>query len=125
MEMDEFKKVITEFVEKNCYKLMFGEKNIEYSRGGDKLHNFKKAGRRRGKSPEEALSGMLEKHLTSIDDMIQDLEFAFQEKLDYQVNLNMWKEKLRDTINYYLLLWALLVEREKKEKVTTEGEIVS
>jgi len=112
MTLDDFKELTISFIEENCYNLMFGEKNKEYARGQDKLHNFKKAGRRRGKSPEEALAGMLEKHLTSIDDMVQDLEKEFQNGNDPEINLDKWKEKLRDAINYHLLTWALLNERE-------------
>lgn len=44
-----------------CLNLMIGPKHKEYSRGGDKLHNFKAAAIIDRESPERALWGMLKK----------------------------------------------------------------
>lgn len=114
MKLEVFEKLIKDFFQKNCLDLMV-LKNKEYARGKDKLHNFKRAGERRRKSPEEALAGMQEKHRTSIDDMIQDLEERFKkEGSNFKITneeLAVWEEKIRDDINYDFLLWGLLNER--------------
>lgn len=82
-------------------------KGSEYARG-DRLSNFKRAGELSHSTPEMALRGMLTKHIISIYDMIDDLENG--KKLtpnDWWV----WNEKIIDSINYHILLRALLTER--------------
>jgi len=83
------------------------KKLAEYARGGDKLHNFKRAAEIDGISPEEALRGMHLKHRCSISDMLNDLEQGVHH------DQALWDEKFGDTINYYILLYALLTERYK------------
>lgn len=123
MGPDKFEKIVRDFFEKNCI-LLIVKKAGEYARGNDILHNFKKAGRRRGKSPEEALAGMQEKHRTSIDDMLQDLEARFQKEGPDMILTNMeisvWEEKLRDDICYSFLLWGLLLERRIFRNLTVQ-----
>lgn len=117
MTYEKFEEIVLEFFDRRCLKLMVA-KNKEYARGPDKLHNFKKAGGARRKSPEEALTGMHLKHKISIDDMVQDLEKRFQaEGPDFKISrkdLERWEEKIGDDINYDLLLLALLHERLEK-----------
>lgn len=105
MTLDEFKTLVRK-IDRKGNALMFGVKHEDYTRNDDKLHNFKKAGTRRDTTPEYALAGMLEKHLTSIDDMINDLEF---DGVDH--TLKEWDAKLIDAINYFKLLRALIEER--------------
>lgn len=75
----------------------------EYATGGDRLHNFKVAASVQGISPKAALAGMMAKHTVSVYDMIGSGE-------DYPMEL--WEEKIKDSINYLFLLWALLHEPE-------------
>jgi hypothetical protein len=88
-----------------CTRLMH-IKGQEYSPGHDRLSNFKDAGAMQKISPEQALYGMLTKHLVSLADMCKGItaggEPATQE---------MWIEKLTDAHNYLFLLEALLKER--------------
>ena len=81
------------------------QKAKEYSRGGDRLSNFKKAGTLQNCPPEAALLGMMVKHWVSICEMVDDL--ARGKEWPQQV----WQEKLGDNINYSYLLEALLDER--------------
>ena len=102
-----------------CTRLMHS-KGKEYSPGEDRLHNFKEAGKLQGVSPEQALFGMLVKHLVSLADMCKHV---FIEKgllrgdgIHYDdVSICMpqavWEEKLTDSHNYLFLLEALLKER--------------
>lgn len=75
----------------------------EYATGGDRLHNFKVAAAVQGISPTAALAGMMAKHTVSVYDMVGSGE-------DYPMEL--WEEKIKDSINYLFLLWALLHEVE-------------
>lgn len=102
MKEEEFGKLVKARLDKCIGTLVL--KNKEYSSDVDRLHNFKQAGRARGVSPEEALSGMLMKHLVSMWDMIDDIEY----KVPIQRTVS---EKLGDIINYVLLLEALITER--------------
>lgn len=127
MNHERFRKVSEERVT-TCLATL-NSKGEEYSRAGDRLHNFKKAGRRQGCTPERALVGMWEKHLTSIDDMIEDLEDG---KLPSH---HVIDEKFTDAINYLLLLEGLLVERmtqppcpefqEKKQEILDHEETLA
>ncbi len=111
MLLEEFKKVVEDRFE-YCKKLLYGEKNKEYSRDGDKLHNFKVAARYKGETPEKALWGMWVKHIVSIEDIINDLEKGIVPSYKTLDN------KIGDGINYYLLLEGLLVERLPDQSCT-------
>lgn len=67
----------------------------------DRLHNFKQAAHFQRESSPQALGGMMAKHTVSIYDMIHN----------ESTDMAMWTEKIKDHINYLLLLWALVNER--------------
>jgi hypothetical protein len=69
----------------------------------DRLHNFKTAAVLQGITPVQALAGMMAKHTISIYDMCASGK-------DYPEA--MWDEKIGDSINYLLLLRALVEERQ-------------
>ena len=73
----------------------------EYATDGDRLHNFKVAADVQGISPTAALAGMMAKHTVSVYDMIGTGEVY---------PLELWEEKIKDSINYLFLLWAFLHE---------------
>ena len=103
MHFEVFNKIVENRLKK-CINLLI-PKGKEYSRNGDRLHNFKYSGRIDGESPEQALWGMWKKHITSIHDMIEDVnkEILPSEK--------MMDDKFCDMINYTLLLEGLIKER--------------
>ena len=103
MELERFNNVVKDRVAE-CLALLV-PKGEEYSRGGDRLHNFKVAGRIEGISPERALRGIDLKHRASIMDLVDDIE---EGKLP---SMKLLAEKMTDSINYLLLLEALIVER--------------
>jgi hypothetical protein len=73
----------------------------EYASDEDRLHNFKLASHLTGGTPEQALWGFLVKHLVSIHDMVLNgKEYSFE----------VWDEKIGDSINYLILLKALVEE---------------
>lgn len=84
----------------------------EYAADGDRLHNFKRAAHLQGKSPVGALSGMMCKHTVSIYDLIEGYEQV------RAIEPELWDEKIIDSINYLILLRAVLCEEEKENADT-------
>lgn len=102
MTTDQFTKCFENRVDL-CRRVLIG-KNVDYARGGDKLHNFKEAAAMEGTTPEQALRGMLLKHWQSLRDMTNDLDSGIYHPMD------IWEEKLGDALNYLFLLRALIQE---------------
>ena len=85
------------------------EKSEEYSRNGDRLHVFKRAAGAKGESPEAALVGIWMKQVIALVDLAQDIDTSGC--APYPV----WEEKIRDVVNYTILLDALVTERLERE----------
>ena len=78
-------------------------KGDEYAYDEDRLINFKEAARMQGCTPEQALLGFVTKHLVSIYDSIKKENYRDE---------HYWAEKIGDVICYFILLDALLEERQ-------------
>ena len=85
------------------------KKASEYAGPKDRLHNFKIAASLANSTPEMALRGMMAKHIVSVWDLVQDRE----NEIGHHVAI--WDEKLIDSINYLILLRALVHEEEPIE----------
>lgn len=95
----DFNTVINEQL-KHCLGLL-GAKGDEYdSNTSDRLHSFKVAAEIQNITPKQALAGMMAKHTVSIYDMCAGGEHS----------LEKWTEKIGDSINYLLLLKAMVME---------------
>ena len=70
----------------------------------DRLHNFKVAGELQNCTPIKALGGMMSKHTVSVYDLINDYESG------KEIPTSLWNEKIGDSINYLLLLTALIID---------------
>ena len=94
------------------------DKAKEYATNGDRLHNFKVASGIQGVTSQAALAGMMAKHTVSVYDMCRTGE---------TYPLPLWEEKIKDSINYLFLLWALVNEQEedRKNKLCSNGEPVT
>ena len=106
-----------------CMNIMAG-KSEEYTEGSeDKLEHFKAAAALMGVTPEAALMGMMSKHLVSVADMCMD------QRGSEAYSMDRWEEKITDSINYLLLLRAIVDENrtmsweEVEEEARREGEI--
>jgi len=89
-------------------KRVLGLKAANYAHSAiteDRLNNFKIAADLQRTTAEAALGGMLSKHIVAIFDLIKILD---REPLI----MAEWDEKITDSINYLLLLWALVNERK-------------
>lgn len=107
MQAEQFKNVINNRIE-TC-KSVLCSKAEEYATD-DRLHNFKVAGELQKCTPVKALGGMMSKHTVSVYDLIEGYE---QGK---EISPKMWSEKIGDSINYLLLLTALLEEDKNVDK---------
>ena len=105
MTTDQFNKIVEERKKKITSTLQ--KKSEEYSREGDRLHNFHRAAAFARKQPSTMCWDFNLKHLTSIADLVDDLEVEHIQKFT-QAYVD---EKIGDAINYLILLEALLRER--------------
>lgn len=96
MTSERFEKLLDEQLE--LCRSVLCSKAAEYATE-DRLHNFKVAAAVRGNDPKQALAGMMAKHTVSVYDMCASGR-------DYPMEL--WQEKITDSINYLLLLNALV-----------------
>jgi len=83
---------------------VLGEKGAIYARRGDRLSNFKDAGRALHKHPAVALHGMMLKHQVALNDFMADLDSG------NQVSEAEWLEKIIDSRNYLALMLACLID---------------
>ena len=98
MTATEFERIFEEQVERS--RIVLVNKASEYATE-DRLHNFKVAAALEGKTPEQALAGMMAKHTVSVYDMAESGQ-------PYPIEL--WQEKITDHINYLFLLNAIVRE---------------
>ena len=104
MITSKFEKVVNSQF-KHCYDVLF-EKAQQYNIGtDDRLHAFKVAANFQGITNKQALLGMLTKHFVSLSDMIGT---------DKNCVLDTWDEKITDSINYLLLLKAIVIEESEE-----------
>lgn len=105
-------KVFDELVAKRIGKCIgiLCEKAEGYAAPKDRLHNFKVAAALQGITPREAIRGMMAKHTVSVYDMCKS-NIVYPDAV--------WDEKLTDSINYLLLLEAI-IQDENAEKYEAE-----
>lgn len=113
MKSERFKEVLDYTISKCVNTLSF--KAAEYATE-DRLHNFKVAAEIQNCTPITALAGMMAKHTVSVYDLIKKQENGFV------ISREMWDEKIGDSINYLILLSALVQEKFDEE---TEGACIS
>lgn len=106
MHNAEFERVVSQQM-RRCSQLLLA-KGKEYAPGAtDRLGAFKKAAAIQGCTQAYAALGMMTKHLVSVVDMIRS-GASYAE--------DVWDEKITDSINYLLLIRAIVEEESKSEK---------
>ena len=98
MDFAAFDKVVNATIRKS--KAVLLDKQKEYATE-DRLHNFRVAAAFQQCTPKQALLGFMTKHLVSLSDMC---------KSDDVYSSEIWNEKIGDSINYLLLLRALVAD---------------
>jgi len=84
-------------------------KGKEYVRNEDRLHHFRRASEMERKSMPRVLHGMLQKHLVSYYDMLDDVDNG---KMPSESMVN---EKIEDIVVYFLLQEAVIKETINKK----------
>lgn len=107
MTSERFEEIVKARIE-SCVATLC-RKSIEYSREGDRLSNFLRAALFEDEEPEMALRGMLTKHIVSVYDIVDDIEF--ENKLPSKELLG---EKITDCINYLMLLEGVIEDRREE-----------
>lgn len=114
MKAEQFENIINNRIE-TCKSVLCSK--VEEYATDDRLHNFKVAGELQKCTAVKALGGMMAKHTVSVYDLIDDYEQG------EAISQEMWAEKIGDSINYLLLLTALLEEDKNVDKKCKNGFI--
>lgn len=94
----------------NQIQIVLGSKAKQYAVGDDRLYNFKRAAEILRITPQQALCGMMAKHIVSVLDLIEGSNEPTEGMID---------EKVGDAINYLILLEAVLKELLLASKIDT------
>lgn len=100
MNIAEFSELVENRI-KVC-KEVLTNRSKQYAKDNDKLHNFKAAARIADISITKAWEGMYLKHLVSILDIVDEPD---------SLPLEVIEEKITDSINYLLLLEAIIKDK--------------
>jgi hypothetical protein len=98
MKIEQFQETVTAQVAR-CLTVLDAKSN-EYALGDDRLEHFKTAADMQSITPKQALWGMAAKHFTSLASMCKNDKGS----------IDLWDEKITDSINYLFLLRALAEE---------------
>jgi hypothetical protein len=97
MNTPDFNKVVEDQLDRIRNVLV--KKAAEYNLDNDRLSVFKHAAALSEETPEQALYGMMLKHIISVTDMVNSKEVYSED---------LWNEKITDICNYLILLQGLL-----------------
>lgn len=100
MNVGEFD-LLVDKIQNRCKRVLL-KKADQYAGDKDRLENFVRAGQLAGNTSADACFGMLNKHLVSIAMMLESEETDYTKK--------QWNEKITDSINYLILLEAVLID---------------
>ena len=106
MTHERFNEVVEEMLE-TCKQTLI-KKQGEYNLDEDRLSFFKEGTELTKLSPERTLYMFMFKHIKSLADMVAS-EKTYPKEL--------WEEKIKDNINYLLLLRALLEDDKMMDQV--------
>ena len=101
MKNDKFVQLVEEQIARS--RDILAIKQSEYATE-DRLHNFKVAAALQDCTMKQVCGGFLAKHIVSVYDMIRTNK-------DY--TMEHWNEKITDSINYLLLLRAIVEEPQE------------
>ena len=108
MKNNEFNKIVNKRID--LIQTVLVDKAAEYASEGDRLANFKDGAIFTGLTPEKTLWTYMAKHLASVKKIIDEIE---EDKLP---TIELLEEKVGDSINYFILLEAVIKERIELSK---------
>ena len=106
MNQKEFNEVIVRQTDRCKSMLVANAPRAVKNTAVDRLAHFKKAAVVLNTTPRAALMGMLSKHLISVSDMCMG---------EQQYSKEQWDQKITDSINYFLILCAIVKEELNEE----------
>lgn len=106
MNNDKFSKAVTDQVTRCMDLLLVKSKEYDDNKNIDRLNHFKVAAALMEVPQEVALMGMLSKHLASVSKMCMTGK---------AYSMDTWNEKITDSINYLLILAAMVRESNDHE----------
>jgi hypothetical protein len=101
MKIDRFNEIVFDQMAR-CTTVL-KTKGDEYALGSDRLEHFKDSASAQGINAKQALWGMASKHFVSLTGMCKAGTYSDA----------LWDEKITDSINYLLLLRALIEEEDE------------
>lgn len=108
MDKQDFDNIVSNVID-NIHETL-QKKNKEYATDNDVFSNFNEAAKMMGWQNTTACIGMANKHIVSVYDMVKKIEKGILPSVDF-VN-----EKIGDSINYLILLKAMIFEQITQEK---------
>ena len=108
MRNNEFNKIVNNRID--LIQSVLVNKAAEYASDGDRLANFKDGATITGLTPELTLWAYMAKHLASVKKIIDEIG---DDKLP---SIELLEEKVGDSINYFILLEAVIKERIELSK---------
>lgn len=114
ISFDKYKDTINNMIA-YCQNLI-NDKLIQYANKNDVFKTFNEAAELQEILPEQALFGMMAKHIGSIRNMLDKVEkdiysMTINDAEGAEYSLDVWKEKIGDNITYLLILYAMISSR--------------
>lgn len=128
ISFDKYKTTINNMIA-YCQDLI-NDKLIQYANKNDVFKTFNEAAELQEILPEQALFGMMAKHIGSIRNMLDKIEkdiysMTINDAEGAEYSLNVWKEKIGDNITYLLILYAMISSRIDEQAYLRDTRMAS
>uniref|UniRef100_UPI0037DC8AD3 hypothetical protein n=1 Tax=Methanobrevibacter smithii TaxID=2173 RepID=UPI0037DC8AD3 len=128
ISFDKYKTTINNMIA-YCQDLI-NDKLIQYANKNDVFKTFNEAAELQEILPEQALFGMMAKHIGSIRNMLDKIEkdiysMTVNDAEGAEYSLDIWKEKIGDNITYLLILYAMISSRIDEQAYLRDTRMAS
>lgn len=128
ISFDKYKTTINNMIA-YCQDLI-NDKLIQYANKNDVFKTFNEAAELQEILPEQALFGMMAKHIGSIRNMLDKIEkdiylMTVNDTEGAEYSLDIWKEKIGDNITYLLILYAMISSRIDEQAYLRDTRMAS
>lgn len=128
ISFDKYKDTINNMIA-YCQNLI-NNKLIQYANKNDVFKTFNEAAELQEILPEQALFGMMAKHIGSIRNMLDKVEkdiysMTINDAEGAEYSLDVWKEKIGDNITYLLILYAMISSRIDEQAYLRDTRMAS
>ena len=128
ISFDKYKTTINNMIA-YCQDLI-NDKLIQYANKNDVFKTFNEAAELQEILPEQALFGMMAKHIGSIRNMLDKIEkdiysMTVNDAEGAEYSLDIWKEKIGDNITYLLILYTMISSRIDEQAYLRDTRMAS